>query len=59
MKHPLELNITPYADVPIASAGDALKKFAWYIPWRYIYDNMGRPQDVIFQRPEDVSRGSS
>ena len=55
----LELNIKPYRDVLITSAGDVFKTLVGDVPWHYIEDHMGtsigrllgtssgRPQDVI------------
>ena len=51
MTRPLELQIRPYWDVLVTSAGHVLKTSTGDVPWRYIEDHMGtfigRPQDVI------------
>ena len=59
MTRPLELQIRPYWDVLVTSAGHVLKTSTGDVPSRYIEDHMGtsigrllvtpsgRPQDVI------------
>ena len=41
MTRPLELQIRPYWDVLVTSAGNVLKTSKGDVPWRYIEDNMG------------------
>ena len=61
----LELNIRPYVDVHIMSAGEVAKTSVGDVPWHYMRTIWGcpqnatleRPQDVIFQRSKDVGRG--